>query len=115
MTWGEPEEVTNVDFSQIHFCDHVPFGARCRQQFGGGWRHLWVMWITKWREQVLWPFWRIRCPFGVHQDAIWRVIRADGSRGAWVTCLACGRERMPSEYELEKNPEIQFKIGEDET
>jgi hypothetical protein len=117
VTWspGEPEEITNVDFSELHVLDHWMFSSECQRQFGGWRRHLWVWWLMTGQEKVLLPFWRVRCLFGVHKEAIFRVVRADGHKRAWVGCLACGRERMPSERELEQNPEIRFKIGEDET
>jgi hypothetical protein len=113
---GEHELVKRIDMSQFHMLDHWPFTKECRSFYGGGLRHLWLAWHFQRRQQVLRPVWRLFCcPWGRHHEELRRFTNREGKEHAEVGCVACGRLRLPSESELEKNPPIRFMIEEEDS
>lgn len=67
---NEPDKKPKLDLSVFHpISDHWPFTRYCRQYYGGGFRHLYLAWVYRWRPKLASQFWFrwARCPFSSHR------------------------------------------------
>jgi hypothetical protein len=59
-----------LDFSIWHPIDHRPFDRRCREFYGGGRRHLYLLWEFKWEIPTKIGIWT-HCKRGSHEWGSW--------------------------------------------
>src|SRR5262245_36087508 len=84
---------------------HKPFTRACREQYGGGWHHLKMLWWFKYRMALDARLGRwFRCPFGKHNESLW----FEGDQVGVDCWRNCGWSRLPSEAELERNRPIRI-------
>lgn len=75
--------IEKADFADYHGLDHWPFTPACRQMpRGGGFYHLKLAWDYRRRDQLLKPWFLLRCRWGKHQDVLYSVGH-NGGKMCW--------------------------------